>query len=129
MISREPAGPERPGHGGEGDAAGNGHRSISQSKRAATISAACRQADRSRAVRSTYRQILIALAVVAPDALEAPPSKIVRAAEILRRHVMPGSGIDRALTLALACRERRTFERFLRRNPRFIAEILREVGP
>ena len=114
---------------GEWDAEGNGQRSISRSERAATISAACRQADRSRAVRSTYRQILIALAVVAPDALEAPPSKIVRAAEILRRHVMPGSGIDRALTLALACRERRTFERFLRRNPRFIAEILREVGP
>jgi hypothetical protein len=93
------------------------------------ISEGCLRSERSRAARGTYREILIALAAVAPRALEAPPSKIIAAAEILRRHVMPGSGADRALTLALACRERRTFERFLRRNPRFIAEILREVGP
>ena len=127
MISREAAGPERPGRGGEGDAAGNGHRSISQSKRAATISAACRRAERSRRARAAYASALRALAAIRPEALELSPTKIVAALKILRRHLLPGSPADIVLAVVLDCRAERTLEQFLRRNPDLLVAVRREV--
>ena len=129
MISREAAGPERPGRGGERDAEGNGRQSISRSERAATISAACRRAERSRAVRERYMTALRVLAAVRPETLELSPAKIVAALKILRGHLLPGCAADVALRHALDCRAERTLERFLRRNADLLAAVRRETRP
>jgi hypothetical protein len=127
MISREPAGPERPGHGGEGDAAGNGHRSISQSKRAATISAACRQAARSQAAREHYTAALRVLAAVRPALLELPPERIEKALRIIEPRLLPGSPAHTAARFVLTCRAPRSFSRWLRRHPDVLAAMRRAV--
>lgn len=129
MISREAAGPERPGRGGERDAAGNGQRSIARSERAAKISAACRQAARSQATRERYAAALRVLAAIRPEALELSPAKIVAALKILRRHLLPGSPADIVLAVVLDCRAERTLERFLRRNADLLAAVRREARP
>lgn len=129
MNSQDAAGPERPGHGGEGDAAGNGQRSISRSERAATISAACRRADRSRAVRERYMTALRMLAAVRLELLELPPERIEKALRIIEPRLLPGSPAHTAVLFATTCRAPRSFSRWLRRHPELVAAIRQEVAP
>ena len=129
MISREPAGPERPGRGGEGIAAGDGPRSIARSERAAKISAGALRAERSRAVRERYMTALHMLAAVRPALLELPPERIEKALRIIEPRLLPGSPAHTAVLFATTCRAPRSFSRWLRRHPELVAAIRQEVAP
>ena len=129
MISREPAGPERPGRGGDGIAEGDGAGSLPQTARRAKISAGALQAERSRRTLERYVTALRILAARRPAELDLPPDKVERAIWIIEPRLLPGSPAHAAADFVLRCRAPRSFARWLRRNPDLLAAVRREAQP